>query len=343
MQQLMWYPRKHGAFSRRYFRGFLMRAAFLRLLVAVLALGIPGAASANPQLALIPGARANMEVLPTERVRGEAFAYDHAVTIALPASYAVQPEARYPVIWVLDDPLMTRTVVATVDLLVSGNMMPEAIVIGVGSPSEEGLAGVGRRIVEFSPPGEGFAAPGLNAEAMATVAPFPPYPHRADEFLAFLIDELRPQLAARYRFADDHILHGHSLGGLLAGYALFSRPEAFDRMIIGSPAMANVDDAVFKAEEAFASTGRDLPVELYVGAGGEEGNGWFLNVGGILTGTTRFIERLQLRGYEGLTLRSQFYTGENHYTVVPRILSDALRHFYREQAAGSSSTWPQRP
>ena len=300
-------------------------------------------AMANSQLATIPGARANMEMLPTERVRSSAFEYDHAITIALPASYRVQPDKSYDVIWVLDDPLMTRSVVATVDLLVSGNMMPEVFVIGVGSPSEEGLAGVGKRILEFSPPGEGFAPPGLNAEVMATVAPFPPYPHRADEFLAFLVDELRPQLGSRYRFSDSHTLHGHSLGGMLAGYALFSKPDAFDRMIIGSPAMAAVDDAVFKAEEAFAAENDTLDAEIFVGAGGNEGNIWFLNVGGILTGTTRFIERLNLRSYEGLDLQSQLYTGENHYTVVPRILSDALRHFYRDEASGSGSTWPAQP
>ena len=300
-------------------------------------------AAANPQLATVKGARANMEVLETQRVRGSAFSYDHAVTVALPASYRAQPERSYPVLWVLDDPLMTRMAVSSVDLLVLGNMMPEVIVIGVGSPAEDGLAGVGRRIVEFSPPGKGFAAPGLAAERMAQVAPFPEYPHRADDFLAFLIDELRPQLAERYRFSGEHVLHGHSLGGMLGGYSLFARPGAFDKMILGSPAMANVDDAVFKAEEAYAAEHDSLPVELYVGAGGAEPDEWFLSVGAILSGTTRFVERLQLRGYRDLAIESEFYTGENHYTVAPQIMIDGLRHLYREEAARIGSSWPQRP
>ena len=318
-------------------------ARLILSLVAMLVLPWASPALANPQLALIPGARANMEVLETRRVQSQAFDYEHAVTIALPASYRAQPERRYPVLWVLDDPLMTRNAIATVDLLVSGNMIPEMIVIGVGSPSEEGLQAVGRRIIEFSPPGEGFAAPGLNKQAVRSVAPFPEYPHRAPEFLAFLADELRPQLAAELRFADDHILHGHSLGGLFAGYALFTRPDLFDRMIIGSPAMANVDDAVFKLEAEFAKTNTALDVDLFVGAGGEEGNEWFLNAGGILSGTARFVEVMNLRGYEGLTIKSRLYEGENHYTVAPRVISDALRHFYRNEAAAIGSSWPQRP
>ncbi len=311
---------------------------------ALASLGLVAApALANPQLASIPGARANMEVLETRQIQSDEFEYAHAVSIALPASYQVQPDRTYPVMWVLDDPLMFRTAVATVDLLVSGNMMPEIIVIGVGSPAEEGLAGVGKRIMEFSPPGEGFAAPGLNKEAVRSVAPFPPYPHRADELLSFLGGKLRTDLSAEFRFADDHILHGHSLGGLFAGYALFARPDLFDRMILGSPAIANVDDAVFKLESEFAENNSELPVDLFVGAGGEEGNEWFLNAGGILTGAARFIETMNLRNYEGLTIKSRFYDGEDHYTVVPRIMSDALRHFYRDEAANLSSTWPQKP
>ncbi len=316
---------------------------FFGLMLAALGWGMAAPVLANPQLAAIPGARANMEVLETERFRAAAFSYDHAVTIALPASYGVLPDKTYPVLWVLDDPLMTRMAVSTVDLLVSGNMMPEVIVIGVGSPSEEGLAGVGKRIVEFSPPGEGFGPPGLAGETMRQIVPLPEYPHRADEFLGFLIDELRPQLAQRYRFSGEHVLHGHSLGGMLGGYALFSRPGAFDKMILGSPAMANIDDAVFKAEGRFAAENEALPATLYIGAGGTEGNEWFLNVGSILTGTSRFVERLRLRGYEGLDLHSQFYTGEDHYTVAPRVMLDGLRYLYREEAAEIGSTWPQRP
>ena len=63
----------------------------------------------------------------------------------------------------------------------------------------------------------------------------------------------------------------------------------------------------------------------------------------ILSGAARFIERMNLRDYDGLTVKSRFYEGENHYTVAPRIMSDALRHFYREEAKAIGSSWPQKP
>src|SRR4029453_13922295 len=78
-------------------------------------------AFANPQLATIEGARANMDLLPPQTFQSKRFDYAHELTIALPATYAAQPNRRYPVLWVLDGPLMTRSVVGALDTLVIGN------------------------------------------------------------------------------------------------------------------------------------------------------------------------------------------------------------------------------
>jgi hypothetical protein len=142
----------------------LRKFRLLSIIALLSFVGISASAWANPQIATIPGARANMNVLPPRSVQSEAFSYAHQVTVALPASYAVQPERAYPVLWVLDAPLLMRSVVGLLDVLVLGNLAPEMIVVGVGSPPEEGLAGVGRRMMDFSPPGEGYAPPGPAGE-----------------------------------------------------------------------------------------------------------------------------------------------------------------------------------
>ena len=313
------------------------------LIGLVLALGLASPTWSNPQLATIDGARANMDLLPAQSFQSTRFDYPHELTIALPASYAAQPNRRYPVLWVLDGPLMTRSVVGILDTLVIGNHAPEMIVIGVGSPAKDGLAGVGRRIVEFSPPGKGYAPPGLAGEAWAKVAPIPDFPHRADDFLALLIDELRPQLTARYRFSEEHALYGHSAGGMLAGYSLFKRPGAFQKVILGSPYLNGVDGAVFKAEEVYAKSHKDLNVALFIGAGGGELNEWFLAASNIVSSTARFSETLQLRDYRGLKLESRLYSGEDHYTVVPRVIGEGIRYLWRDDVKALDSSWPQRP
>lgn len=284
-----------------------------------------------------------MDLRPVERFQSKRFDYAHELTIALPASYEAQPQRRYPVLWVLDGPLMTRAVVGILDTLVIGNYAPEMIVIGIGSPAKEGLSGVGKRIVEFSPTGKGYAPPGLGGEAWTTVAPIPDFPHRADDFLAVLIDEVRPAMAARYRFSGEHALYSHSAGGMLAAYSLFVRPGAFQKVILGSPYLNGVDAAVFKAEERFASSSKRLPVELFIGAGDREIDEWFLAVSGIVSSTTRFAEQLHLRNYDGLTLKTEIYSGEDHYTAVPRVISNGIRHLWRNEAAKLGSSWPTRP
>ena len=319
-----------------------MRFHFILIGLAA-AFGFASPTLANPQLAAIEGARANMDLLAPQPFQSKRFDYAHELTIALPASYTAQLYRRYPVLWVLDGPLMTRSVVGILDTLVVGNHAPEMIVIGVGSPAKDGLAGVGRRIMEFSPPGKGFAPPGLAAEAWNQVAPIPDFPHRADDFLALLIDELRPQLAAKYRFSGQHALFGHSAGGMFTAYSLFKRPGAFQKAIIGSPYLGGVDEAVFKTEAAYAASHKDLNAALFIGAGGGELNEWFLAASNIVSSTARFSEMLQLRGYKGMTLESCLYTGEDHYTVVPRVIGEGIRYLWRDEAKKLSSSWPQRP
>lgn len=320
-----------------------MKIRALGLAAILVAASFPASVMANPQLATVPGTRANMDLLPAERFQSKLFDYPHELTIALPASYAAQPERRYPVLWVLDGPLITRSVVGIMDTLVIGNYAPEMIVIGVGSPATEGLAGVGKRIVEFSPPGEGYAPPGLGGEEWNKVAPIPAFPHRADDFLKVLIDEIRPALAKRYRFSGEHALIGHSAGGMLAAYSLFARPGAFQKVILGSPYLNGVNGAVFKAEDSFAHTQKPLPVQLFIGTGDKEVDEWFLAVSGIVSSTATFAERLHMRNYRGLQLKTRIYTDEDHYTVVPRVIGDGIRYLWRDESAKLGSSWPTNP
>jgi predicted alpha/beta superfamily hydrolase len=295
-------------------------------------------ASANPQLAAIPGARVNMDILQPFNVTSEAFPYPHQITVALPASYSVQAERTYPVLWVLDAPLVMRAVVGLLDVLVLGNLAPEMIVIGIGSPTEEGLAGVGRRVVDFSPPGQGYAPPGLAGERWSALAPIPEFSHKAEAFLSLLVDELRPRLAAQYRFSGEHALFGHSAGGMFAAYSLFTRPDAFQKMIIGSPYLEGVAGAVFKV----AKTHDDLDAEVFLAAGEKEAEEYFVAISGNLESTARLSRTLTARHYPSLVLSTRFFAGKDHYTVLPDVIISGISFLWREEIAKLPSSWPTR-
>lgn len=297
---------------------------------------------ANPQLATVPGARVNMDVQPPVSFQSSAFSYKHQVTVALPASYAAQPNRAYPVLWVLDAPLIMRSVVGLLDVLVLGNLAPEMIVVGIGSTPEEGLAGVGRRVMDFSPPGKGYAPSGVAGERWTTLAPLPDFPHQADAFLSLLVDDIRPKLAAQYRFTGEHALLGHSAGGLFAAYSLFARPGAFQKVIIGSPYLEGVQGAVFGAEARYAASHGDLKARVFLGAGEREAEEYFVAISGNLESTARLSRMLTARHYPSLSLNTRVFAGKDHYTVLPEIIVNGIGFLWHEEIAEMPSSWPVR-
>lgn len=306
-------------------------------------LSLPGllpAALANPQIAGVPGARTQMTLLPPREVQSPRLPYKHQVTVALPATYAGQPQRSYPVLWVLDAPLLLRAVVGLLDVLVLGNLAPEMIVVGVGSAPEEGLAGVGRRVIDFSPPGKGYAPPGLPGERWTALAPLPEFPHQADAFLSLLVEQVRPPLTAEFRCQPEHALFGHSAGGMFAAYTLFTRPDAFQKYLIGSPYLDGVGGAVFAAEARFAAQNTDLKARVFLCAGEREADEYFIAMSGILESTVRLSRTLQARHYPSLGLRTRVFADRNHYTVLPDVLMDGVAFLWREEVAALPSSWP---
>ena len=296
---------------------------------------------ANPQLAGVKGARVNMEMQEPFPSRGSKMPFEHEITVYLPASYASMPDRHYPVLWVTDSPMMLRMVVGIQDVLVIGNMAPEMIIVGVGSRAEDGLAGFGRRVIDFSPPGRDYYPRGLRGRIWHSIVPSFEFPHHAQEFLGFLVDELRPQLAQKYRFSGEHALFGHSAGGMFAAYSLFERPGAFSKMIIGSPYLEGVRGAVFDAEERYAEKHNDLEASIFIAAGSREIDEHFLATSGIVSGAVNFSETLRLRNYPSLKLTTRVYANDNHYTTAPRAISEGIQNLWADEIKDLPSSWPQ--
>ena len=139
----------------------------------------------------------------------------------------------------------------------------------VVSPPAGPLASAGRKVPTVYALDDGYGIAGPMARMMTwavSIAPayvvsigYPPGPpgHRDDDLLfrpvtlngvtsggragafeRFLVEELRPFLAARYPMdtAKD-ILFGHSFGGLFAAHLLADRPDAFAGYVIASPSL----------------------------------------------------------------------------------------------------------
>jgi predicted alpha/beta superfamily hydrolase len=105
----------------------------------------------------------------------------------------------------------------TADRLIRAGEIPALILVGIDH------SGV-NRAVDYNPPGTSFR--GVD--------------HAGDRYLAFVIDELMPEIAKRYavRSGPDHTgLGGSSFGGNATIYAATARPGVFGRVLIESPAL----------------------------------------------------------------------------------------------------------
>ena len=148
------------------------------------------------------------------------------VEVWLPPSYAAEPERTYPVIYMHDgqnlfDPEQSQY--SGWDWGVDEAMTElglEAIVVGIHSDCDT-------RGDDYFPRKAGLADPGPFREDMGELTPDN---MNADNYLRFLVEEIKPRIDADYRTRpgrDDTFVMGSSMGGLISLYAVTEYPEVF--------------------------------------------------------------------------------------------------------------------
>jgi uncharacterized protein len=260
--------------------------------VAVLALAALAAAPARAQRDSTP-----ITIGAAYTVHSARLGADRRVFVSLPDEYARNPEARYPVLVLLDADDHFRGTVGIVRFFASRGEMPGMIVVGV---SNQG----GDRTHDLMPRATG-----------ADTARFPTA-GGADAFVAFLADELLPWADRRYRTSPLRILAGHSFGGVTALHAAAIRPAAF-RVVVGmSPSLwwNDTTSARYYAERVLGDTGTRT---LIVTSGGREPP--------IDFPTGLFAGIVDARRPGGLTFRHLRFPNEGHGTTPFVSLVDALR------------------
>ncbi len=190
--------------------------------------------------------------------------YEISIAAPLPLQATGRPPEDCPILFVLDSSLTFGTAVERLSMYAAMGLLQPAVVVGIGYPGDI-YASLSARTVDFT-----TATPAGTHAELAHIAGTAS--GGADEFLAFLLDELAPAVRARVPQASAGrvMLHGFSLGGLFAAYALLSRPEAFEAVSIISPSLFWNDFAVLKQLDHFkrrlSETGARPDVLIGVGA-----------------------------------------------------------------------------
>jgi len=210
--------------------------------------------------------------------------------VSLPESYRRETARRYPVLYVLDGSSHTAHTAESARLLARIGVMPEIIVVGIPSSSE-------------------------NRERDYT----PPYMHGgADRFLRFLEGELIPHVEKTYRATSTRMLAGHSRGGLFVMYSLLERPELFSARFAFSPALWRDDDRIIAELAKSLKTQPAAPTFLYLSLGDGENEKM----------TRAFHKAVEVMRGASLRWRADITRGANHSNNAVLSTPVALHEYY---------------
>jgi len=225
---------------------------------------------------------------------------DYDIQISLPADYARNTRARYPVLYVLDGQWDFKLMLSVQGGLTYDRWTPQIMIVGItwsgANPNYDSL-----RAMDLTPAAT-RQLPGSGA---------------APQFLSFIRDQLVPFIETTYR-ADPRrrILMGASFGGLFTLYALFSDPGFFWAYMAGSPAVTYASRVGFALESSYAASHRDLPARLYIAVGSIEP---------LASAVQELWGVLRGRSYTGLQLETRVIEGERHSGNKPEAFNRGLR------------------
>jgi hypothetical protein len=246
------------------------------------------------------------------------------------------PPEGYPVITVTDGN-MNFALAMVMGHMFSFQAKP-AIVVGVGYPTNAPADLMRLRVRDMTPD-----------MPLGNVPPSPGLPEATPEnyggaglFRRFLVEELRPAIAARWTVdPNDQTLYGYSLGGLFSLVALFADPTAFKTFVAASPSIWWNDRAVLEGEAEFArrvGAGEIAPrVLVTIGEHeqdppkvpppgmSEEAIAELIAKGRMVDNARELGERLAaLKGHRGYEGRFHLFEGEDHLSAMAAAIGRAV-------------------
>jgi len=277
------------------------------------------AAAVSPAMASATGGQRGgglpYEVVGSEvwNVPDPASGRDYQVFVALPPSYAKEPQRRYPVLYVTDADYAFPVVRQIARRLnVEGPQVEEFILVGLSyALGDEGMASRRR---DYTPTANGPDS-----------APADAVHGQGGAYAAYLRDQVIPYVAGHYRTDESRrLLLGHSYGGLLGAQILLTEPGMFSGYLLGSPSFWYDHNVMMRYEQAYAVAHGDLAATVYLYVGEYEQRK-FGKDADMVVDAQRMGAALRGRHYPSLRLSLEVLDGEDHVSVAPRGFTHGLK------------------
>ena len=238
-------------------------------------------AAAEPARPLVLGEtfRLPSKVLNEERV----------INVYLPPHYAESKE-RVAVLFMLDGGMNEDFphVAGIIDVSIKNELIRPLIIVGIANSER-------RRDL-------------VSATAIADEKKIAPHAGGTDAFRRFLREELKPEIAARYRVTSESAVIGESFAGLFVLETLLREPELFDTYIAIDPSVWwNGGSLVKSASERFAHWAAK-PKRLYIATA---------DAPEMQAGVSVLMAALRDRKPAGLSASWEPFPSEHHGSIFP--------------------------
>jgi predicted alpha/beta superfamily hydrolase len=245
-------------------------------------------------------ASAQQPAIINDSLYSKALNEQRKITICLPEEYKPGSNTRYDVVYIIDGELHLNDFLFIYKFAKRENFLPPLILIAL--PNTYTSQG-NMRDRDFLPDktSDNEKAGGAN------------------NFIAFLKDELMPYIDKKLPTRGENSLFGHSLGGLFTMYVLLKEPGLFTNYYCSDPAFPWSNRRIITmAEETFKNTA-ELNITLWINGVKET----YRNVG-----IAKMDSVLKATAPKGLRWKVSIYPNETHMSVRLKGIYDGLKYTF---------------
>ena len=239
------------------------------------------------------------------RVESEIVGRGYHAFVMLPDGYEQHPEQSYPTVYVLDGAALFPLLVGYYHYLNLGEEIPDVIIIGISSGSDNNED-------------RNYRSTDYTAETDERE-----YWGGASTFQDFLSDEMIPYVERTYRSRPDRrVIFGQSLGGQFVLYTALTRPNLFWGHIASNPALHRNLPFFLQVHGATSFSGK--PSRLFVGSGSFDDEVFRLPA-------LRWIEHWSNNDEAPWQLKTMILDGHSHMSAPPTSFRQGMRWLFSEQ------------
>jgi len=283
-------------------------------LLLAIAFGTKSAAQARP----VPTINQQKKHEIKSKINGHVY----PVFVSLPKNYSKTDTVHYPVFYILDGNSGFPVAHAARQMLDLVGAIEDIIIVGIGYEWDKSYQPwFTTRWNDLTPTADTKADTSQQYLGALSLPKGSLNSGGTERFITILKTEIISFVQKEYKANEDRGLYGHSLGGLFAAYCLLKEPGLFRRYAISSPSVWWDNRKILDIEKSFSANNQGLNAQVFLSVGSLEGDM-------MVSGMNALGDALKSHSYNGLSLTTQVFDGETHFSVFSSSVSKAIRVLY---------------